>query len=122
MEHRFLILFKVPDRDQDIFSRSIATIGRGRCRLFAESDSVLLGHNELFNRCLELVVEESLLLQLRMISQKQIRLTVQDLTCQLCILVEMDDSCREARVDADHSVKSHDWIRSEHKVLTVALL
>ena len=57
-----------------------------------------------------------------MIAKEQVCLTVQDLTRQLRVLVELNDSCGEARMDTDYAVKGHDRVRSEHEVLTVTLL
>ena len=67
-------------------------------------------------------MEQSLLLQLGVVAQEQIRLTVKDLTRQLGILVEVDLACGESRVNANHTVKCHYWVWSEHEVLGVALL
>ena len=49
-------------------------------------------------------MEQSLLLQLRVVPEEQIRLAVEDLTGQFCILVKVNLPSREARVDTDHAV------------------
>ena len=82
----------------------------------------MLGYDELVNRGLELVVEKSLLLQLRVVPEEQVGLTIQDFTGHFGVLVEEDLASGELGVDADYAVESHDGIGPQDELLRVALL
>ena len=83
---------------------------------------MVLCDNEFVDSGLELVVEETLLLKLRVVAEQKVCLAVENLTCELSIFVKVALACTEMRMDSYNAVKSHNWIWSEHKVLGIALL
>ena len=79
-------------------------------------------HNELLNCSLQLVVEKPLFLKLRVIAQHQICLTEENLACEFCIFVKLDNARRVAWVNTDNTVEGHNRVRPQDKVLRIAFL
>ena len=67
-------------------------------------------------------MEKALLLELRVVAKHQVSLTIEDLTCQLGIAVEVDQASGETWMDTHHTVKSHNRVWTELKALRVTLL